>query len=302
MVLLGANGSGKSTTLDAISGLSKISAGQVAVNYTETGGGFGLCPQRNVLWDRLTVLEHVRIFNSLKAANKVDTKERLLELITASDLLADHIAILSKGSLKVTGSSVELKDRLGSGYRVHVYHGPGPEKSFVSTFRSVPSEQQNDHIVYSLPDSSDAAIFVMELERLEISDYSVSGPTIEDVFLKVAEEVQLRPILPKDEKFSDVKESQQTLDLLTGKRIGMARQTWVLFCKRATILRRNWLPYLAAFFIPIIAAGLVTLFLKNFKRPGCSGPGTTLEFDIESLLSQVDLQNSTIISTIISET
>ncbi|KMP03755.1 LOW QUALITY PROTEIN: ATP-binding cassette sub-family protein A member 2 [Coccidioides immitis RMSCC 2394] len=291
MVLLGANGSGKSTTLDAISGLSKISAGQVAVNYTETGGGFGLCPQRNVLWDRLTVLEHVRIFNSLKAANKVDTKERLLELITAcdldkkttaqsrtlsggqkrklqlammftggssvccvdevssgldpisrrkiwdillaergertilltthfldeADLLADHIAILSKGSLKVTGSSVELKDRLGSGYRVHVYHGPGPEKSFVSTFRSVPSEQQNDHIVYSLPDSSDAAIFVMELERLEISDYSVSGPTIEDVFLKVAEEVQLRPILPKDEKFSDVKESQQTLDLLTGE-------------------------------------------------------------------------------------
>ncbi|EER27748.1 ABC transporter domain containing protein [Coccidioides posadasii C735 delta SOWgp] len=364
MVLLGANGSGKSTTLDAISGLSKISAGQVAVNYTETGGGFGLCPQRNVLWDRLTVLEHVRIFNSLKAANKVDTKERLLELITAcdldkkttaqsrtlsggqkrklqlammftggssvccvdevssgldpisrrkiwdillaeqgertilltthfldeADLLADHIAILSKGSLKVTGSSVELKNRLGSGYRVHVYHGPGPEKSFVSTFRSEPSEKQNDHIVYSLPDSSEAAIFVTALERLGISDYSVSGPTIEDVFLKVAEEVQLRPILPKDEKFSDVKESQQTLDLLTGKRIGMAQQTWVLFCKRATILRRNWLPYLAAFFIPIIAAGLVTLFLKNFKRPGCSGPGTTLEFDIESLLSQVDLE------------
>ncbi|KMU83259.1 ATP-binding cassette sub-family A member 7 [Coccidioides immitis H538.4] len=341
-----------------------LAVDDLTLEVGKDGGGFGLCPQRNVLWDRLTVLEHVRIFNSLKAANKVDTKERLLELITAcdldkkttaqsrtlsggqkrklqlammftggssvccvdevssgldpisrrkiwdillaergertilltthfldeADLLADHIAILSKGSLKVTGSSVELKDRLGSGYRVHVYHGPGPEKSFVSTFRSVPSEQQNDHIVYSLPDSSDAAIFVMELERLEISDYSVSGPTIEDVFLKVAEEVQLRPILPKDEKFSDVKESQQTLDLLTGKRIGMARQTWVLFCKRATILRRNWLPYLAAFFIPIIAAGLVTLFLKNFKRPGCSGPGTTLEFDIESLLSQVDLQ------------
>jgi ABC-type multidrug transport system ATPase subunit len=38
-----------------------------------------------------------------------------------------------------------------------------------------------------------------------------------------------------------------------------------------TILRRNPLPYLAAFLIPIIAAGLVTLFLQGAPRPGCSG-------------------------------
>lgn len=363
MVLLGANGSGKSTTLDAISGLSTISAGQIAVNYPGAAGGFGLCPQKNVLWDRLTVLEHVQIFNRLKACGKVDTKEQLVELIAAcdletkikaasrtlsggqkrklqlammftggssvccvdevssgldplsrrkiwdillaergqrtilltthfldeADLLADHIAILSKGSLKVTGSSVELKNKLGSGYRIHVYHGHGSEKTSVPQFNTISAETQYDRTVYTVAGSSEAADFVTSLEEMGIVDYRVSGPTIEDVFLKVAEEVQASD-QSGDEEFKNVEGDGQTPQLLTGKRIGAVRQVWVLFRKRATILRRNWLPYLAALLLPIIAAGLVTLFLKDFKRPNCSGPGTTREFDIESLLSQVELE------------
>jgi len=43
MVLLGANGSGKSTTLDAIAGLSKLSSGTINVDGT---GGLGVCPQK----------------------------------------------------------------------------------------------------------------------------------------------------------------------------------------------------------------------------------------------------------------
>ncbi|KAI9870090.1 MAG: hypothetical protein M1823_008854, partial [Watsoniomyces obsoletus] len=66
MVLLGANGSGKSTTLDAIAGLNSVSSGNIHISYAEKGVGLGLCPQKNVLWDDLTVEEHVRIFNKLK--------------------------------------------------------------------------------------------------------------------------------------------------------------------------------------------------------------------------------------------
>jgi ABC-type multidrug transport system fused ATPase/permease subunit len=43
MVLLGANGSGKSTTLGAIAGLHDFTAGNVLVDGT---GGLGLCPQK----------------------------------------------------------------------------------------------------------------------------------------------------------------------------------------------------------------------------------------------------------------
>ena len=63
-VLLGANGSGKSTTLDAIAGLNTVTSGTITVDGT---GGLGIAPQKNVLWDQLTVEEHVRIFNQLKS-------------------------------------------------------------------------------------------------------------------------------------------------------------------------------------------------------------------------------------------
>lgn len=194
MVLLGANGSGKSTTLDAISGLAKITSGTISIDYGNDGGKLGLCPQKNVLWNTLTVKEHVKIFNGLKSLNGPEKGEQLLQLIDDCDLtnklnsqsrtlsggqkrklqlammftggssvccvdevssgldpisrrkiwdillaergrrtiiftthfldeaelLADHIAILSKGSLEAQGSTVELKNRLGSDYRVHV--------------------------------------------------------------------------------------------------------------------------------------------------------------------------------------
>jgi ATP-binding cassette subfamily A (ABC1) protein 3 len=42
-VLLGANGSGKSTTLDAVAGLTKITSGTI---HLDGHGGFGLCPQK----------------------------------------------------------------------------------------------------------------------------------------------------------------------------------------------------------------------------------------------------------------
>lgn len=47
LMLLGRNGSGKSTTLDAIAGLSKVNSGRIDIDGT---GGLGVVPQRNVLW------------------------------------------------------------------------------------------------------------------------------------------------------------------------------------------------------------------------------------------------------------
>lgn len=363
MVLLGANGSGKSTTLDAISGLSKVTSGDVTVNYSEKTGGFGLCPQKNVLWDRLTVMEHIKIFNSLKADGAVDSKEELARLIGAcdldkkvnawsktlsggqkrklqlalmftggssiccvdevssgldpisrrviwdillaergkrtilltthfldeADLLADNIAILSKGVLKAQGSSVELKHKLGSGYRIHVFHVLGQEKASMPQFDGIPREENYDESVYNVPDSAQAAAFVGRLEETGITEYRVSGPTIEDVFLKVADEMGRTYVHGEDES-KEGKVEFPTPDLLTGSRIGMAQQAWILFCKRATILRRNWLPYTIAFLLPVIAAGLVTLFLKGYKRPGCTGPDTVRQADVESFVSQIDIQ------------
>ncbi|KAK0123573.1 hypothetical protein ONS96_010552 [Cadophora gregata f. sp. sojae] len=366
-VLLGANGSGKSTTLDAIAGLNKVTGGTIKVDGT---GGLGIAPQKNVLWDELTVEEHIRVFNQLKTTGSRDSKDTIRSFIAAidldrkinakaktlsggqkrklqlgmmftggssvccvdevssgldplsrrkiwdillaergartiiltthfldeADLLSDQIAILSKGTLRAQGSSVELKNRLGGGYRIHLQTGPGHEKA--PEMEGVESHKTFGQTMYSAPTSSQAAQIIRKLEADGLSDYQLSGPTIEDVFLHLADEVKSESSSSVDRQVSPAISNEKTvaaavqpetgriLDLHTGKSIGFFRQAWVLFRKRYTILRRNYLPYVAALLLPIIAAGLVTLFLKDFAPIGCSPEQAVSLSDVETLFSQ----------------
>lgn len=353
LALLGANGSGKSTTLDSIAGISKLSSGNITIDGT---GGLGIAPQKNVLWDELTVEEHVHIFNRLKSPDNLASKEEIRELVNAvdlapkvnamsktlsggqkrklqlgmmltggsavccvdevssgidplsrrkiwdillaergrrtiiltthfldeADLLADHIAILSKGTLRAQGSSVELKDRLGAGYRIHVFNARDIKES--PEVEGVKKVVSFDVISYLAPSSQLAAQVIRELEHAGISDYKFSSPTIEDVFLHVAEEVKNEGLRTPGTGTSSSHEKQtlsdnvtavgeepekDQLELLSGRPIGFFRQTVVLLQKRATVFKVNWFPYAAALLIPIIAAALTSLFVKGQKATLC---------------------------------
>ena len=378
MVLLGANGSGKSTTLEAIAGLNTVTSGTVAVDGY---GGLGICPQKNVLWDNLTTFEHVKIFNSLKSTAKPSSKQEILGLIAdcdldrkvsaqsrhlsggqrrklqlsmmftggshvccvdecssgvdalarqklwnillnergkrtiiftthfldEADLLSDQIAILSKGSLKAQGSAVELKHRLGGGYRIHVFKTPG-EKLTLPNIECVQLRELVDQFIYIVPESSQAAACIRKLEMHGVINYEISSPTIEEIFFNVAESLEalqapleevMVPPPPTEEdgkqnEVIDAKEIKEStsqissvaLKLQTGKRISLFQQALTLFQKRWTVFQRNYLPYAAAFLIPVIAAGLVTLFLKNFNAPGCTATDQISPSDINSLITQ----------------
>lgn len=339
MVLLGANGSGKTTTLDMLAGLQAPTNGTIEMDAT---GGIGLCPQKNVLWDELTVYEHVRIFNRLKSTSFDDkqtmkqlvndcdleqktnaptrtlsggqkrkcqlammltggsslcmldevssgldplSRRKIWDIILAergkrsmvltthfldeADLLSDDITILSKGKLVAKGSAVALKHELGGGYRVRVYHENN--KPLGDELDQVQKKVYHDQTVYHLTDSGAAAKFIAAIERAGVHDYQVNGPTIEDVFLKLASEVKEE--LEKDRAPSPASDSpvpaEKGLQLATGKTLSFVGQAWVLFRKRVTILRRNTWPYLAALFIPIIAGGLVTFFIMDFNALSC---------------------------------
>ncbi|KAF2876146.1 nod factor export ATP-binding protein I [Massariosphaeria phaeospora] len=356
MVLLGANGSGKSTTLDAISGLNTITNGAIEIDGT---GGLGLCPQKNVMWDELTVFEHVQIFNRLKTTGgKVDSKETIENLIRACDLghkikaksstlsggqkrklqlammftggsrvccvdevssgldplsrrkiweilleqrgertflltthfldeadvLADYIAILSRGNLMTKGTSVQLKHEVGAGY--HVMY---PKQTGIVPKDGIRKPAPSEGIVkYGFENALSATSFVDELRANGIKNYDVVGPTLEDVFLALAEEVKENHLETEDptptaaegaSKSADgLPVSQQNSEVAKGVSMGKGRgtsipkQTFILIQKRFTIIRRNLWPYIIATLLPIVAAGLVTMFLSGFKASGCD-PG-----------------------------
>ncbi|KAL8691945.1 MAG: hypothetical protein Q9218_002927 [Villophora microphyllina] len=370
MVLLGSNGSGKSTTLDAIAGLNTVTSGNVIV---DGHGGIGLCPQRNVLFDKLTAYEHVHIFNRLKSVERPSTKadvegllkacdldrkigaraqhlsggqkrklqlacmftggsrvccvdecssgvdalarQKLWQILLAergkrtiiftthfldeADLLSDQIAILSKGTLKAHGSAVELKHKLGSGYRIHAFNNARYREA-LDGLEGYSKKPMYDRSVFTIPTSAEAAEFVRKLDHLGIDNYEITSPTVEEIFFKVAEETEAAHIAQQP-RLSQIDAAEKTsgegkestgsdtdLQLQTGRQIGVMRQAFTLFRKRWTVLQRNYLPYAAALLIPIIAAGLVTLFVKDYKIPGCSPTAQVSSSDIDSLLTQVN--------------
>ena len=372
VALLGANGSGKSTTLDAIAGLNKLTNGNITIDGT---GGLGIAPQKNVLWDDLTVEEHLHIFNRLKSPKARATKEEIVELIEAidltkkrkaqsktlsggqkrklqlgmmltggsavccvdevssgidplsrrklwdillaergrrtmiltthfldeADLLADHIAILSKGTLRAEGSSVELKDRLGGGYRVIVQKTP--ELKGTPDVEGVRKKETLDLITYLSPTSALSAKVIKELEAAQIPDYRFSGPTIEDVFLQVAEEIKDEEAFRTSDRGDGFNEKAsdddsgipEGLKLMDGNRIGYVKQAMILFMKRVTILKRNYLPYIIAFLLPIIAAGLTSLFVQNQETPGCSPSDQSSNEGTEDAFSQGEEENEAVL-------
>lgn len=82
--LLGHNGAGKSTTMSILTGLFPPTSG-TAVVYghdikTDIEGvrkSLGLCPQHNVLFDQLTVEEHMWFYGRLKGMGKDEIRKEI---------------------------------------------------------------------------------------------------------------------------------------------------------------------------------------------------------------------------------
>ncbi len=333
-------------------------------------GGIGLCPQKNVLWNGLTVEQHAKIFYKLKSTTSVSAtaeseelikqcgledkrksiakklsggQKRKLQLILMliggkggvccvdevsggldplsrrrvwdillaergnrtfiltthfldeAEYLADHVIIISKGLLKAQGSTSELKAHLGSGYRIFV---PTGTDDIADGNLAALSRKKDSEEAYLPVDPATLLNRIKTYRSKGIKNFQITGPTIEEVFMKIAIDAEEEPVSEKAEDVdllhaAQIRESTEkravktktTNDatLLAGNRITLLQQINALFIKRLIIFHWNWIGTLATILIPIVGAGLVSILLKNFENPGCAFIDQISVSDIQDL-------------------
>lgn len=120
-----------------------------------------------------------------------------------ADLLADTIAIMKKGKLETSGSSLYLKNHFGLGYTLtcimhHNFNAVQVEqvvKQHIAQAQVQDVTRSNQEMVFVLPYTS-ASLFpalLRDLDKqqaaLHMASYALSVTTLEEVFLKINQDV-----------------------------------------------------------------------------------------------------------------
>ena len=101
--LLGHNGAGKTTTMSLLTGMLDVTGGDADIyglslshDLDEIRTMVGICTQHNLLWDELTVLEHLQLFGAIRGTSERDIDAKANELARQVGL-GDKIGAYSKG-------------------------------------------------------------------------------------------------------------------------------------------------------------------------------------------------------------
>ncbi|KAJ6625426.1 hypothetical protein lerEdw1_014792 [Lerista edwardsae] len=99
-VLLGHNGAGKTTTLSMLTGLYCPTSGQAYINGYEISQdmvlirkSLGLCPQHDVLFDHMTVEEHLHFYSGLKGYPVEKCPEEISRILQILNLEEKRLAL-----------------------------------------------------------------------------------------------------------------------------------------------------------------------------------------------------------------
>uniref|UniRef100_A0A3B4Y6J1 ATP binding cassette subfamily A member 3 n=1 Tax=Seriola lalandi dorsalis TaxID=1841481 RepID=A0A3B4Y6J1_SERLL len=117
-VLLGHNGAGKTTTLSMLTGLFPPTSGRAYINGNDIcqdmaliRRSLGLCPQHDVLFDNLTVREHLLFYAQLKGYSKekiLDEVDRIIRILSLEDKRQARSKTLSGGMKRKLSIGIAL--------------------------------------------------------------------------------------------------------------------------------------------------------------------------------------------------
>ena len=114
--LLGHNGAGKTSTISVLTGLYPPTSGDCFIygssivhDADRARQSMGICPQHNVLFDRLTVTEHIAFFQKIKGIrpSKSGLRERAEE-IGLGEYLRTTSSALSGGNKRKLSVAIAL--------------------------------------------------------------------------------------------------------------------------------------------------------------------------------------------------
>ncbi|XP_004627914.1 ATP-binding cassette sub-family A member 3 [Octodon degus] len=132
-VLLGHNGAGKTTTLSMLTGLFPPTSGrayiggyEISQDMVQIRKSLGLCPQHDVLFDNLTVAEHLCFYAQLKGLSRQKCPEEVKQMLYILNLEDKRNSLskflsggmkrkLSIGIALIAGSKVLMLDEPTSG-------------------------------------------------------------------------------------------------------------------------------------------------------------------------------------------
>ncbi|ELU00042.1 hypothetical protein CAPTEDRAFT_153439 [Capitella teleta] len=104
---LGHNGAGKTTTMSILTGMMPMTAGQASIYGYDVSSQMidirqmlGMCPQHNVLFETLSVMDHLEFYSSLKSLTTEEKKATCLSILNDTGLASkahSAVATLSGG-------------------------------------------------------------------------------------------------------------------------------------------------------------------------------------------------------------
>ncbi|KAI4457978.1 atp-binding cassette transporter subfamily a abca [Holotrichia oblita] len=318
-VLLGHNGAGKTTTMSMLTGMLTPTEGTAIVNgydirtnMSQVRDSLGLCPQHNILFDDLTVAEHLRFFSKLKGLNKKETDEEintyveLLQLVPKRNARSKTLSGGMKRKLSVAiamcgRSKIVMLDEPTAGM------DPAARRAL---WDMIVATNIGSELTYILAEDQ-ASVFEKMLNDIEnrstslgINSYGISLTTMEEVFMKVGadhgqEEINNGEVINngnmvKNGQLTNYHEtdtdSAASANSSENSRINIASTGFVsgynlwrnqfaaMVMKKFRVTQRNWILVLIQNIIPI-AFIIITMIVSRMMNIGIELPSISASLD-----------------------